>query len=259
MKQILITFTRKVTEPFLFQKTLPSDFNHAKILVSSRADIRMLLPGLEGPGSDLFMVVRKYVAMNDVVWDIGSNLGILTFCAAIKVKKKGRVFSLEADPRYADIQSRTLKNFSKEAGNVSILCAAAADRFGILDLVIPKKGHARNYLNIVVGRDSASEADMTKQVVTLTLDWLLEHWSPPNFVKIDVEGAELLVVTGGIKLFSQIRPIAYIECSAENSDGLTDFFKKNNYLLFSLNSSGEEQSIERFVFNTIVKPKELCE
>ncbi len=41
----------------------------------------------------------------------------------------------------------------------------------------------------MVGGNSAGDAEMTKQVVTLSLDWLLEHWSHPNFIKIDVEGA----------------------------------------------------------------------
>jgi FkbM family methyltransferase len=257
MKQSLVKVVRKVTSSFLFKKTLPPDFNREKIIVSSRSDIRLLAPGLEQAAGDLFTVVRKYVSPNDVVWDIGSNLGIFTFCSAIKTQRNGSVFSLEADSRYADIQSQTLKTFSEEAGTVSILCAAVADQLGILELLIPKKGHARNHLKVVTG-NSAGETDMSKQVVTVTLDWLLQYWSPPNLIKIDVEGAELLAVTGGEKLFSECRPTGYIECSPENSEALTDFFKSHDYLLFSLNVHGEEQPIQRFAFNTIVKPKEQC-
>ena len=258
MKQLLVKLARRATEPLIFKKTLPSDFNDEKIFVSSRSDIRLLAPGLERSAGDLFAVVRKYVSPNDVVWDIGSNLGILTFCSAIKTQKGGCVFSLEADPRYADIQSRTLKTFSEKAGKVSILCAAIADRSGILELVIPKKGHARNHLSVVTG-NSAGEGDTIKQVVTVTLDWLLGYWRPPNFIKIDVEGAELLAATGGERLFSECRPIGYIECSPKNSEALTGFFKKHDYLLFSLDTHGKEKPIEKFAFNTVVKPRERCE
>lgn len=258
MKQTIVKIARKLTEPFLFYKELPSDFQRQKILVTSRSDIRLLAPGLERSAGDLLCVVRKYVPLNGVVWDIGSNLGILTFCSALKVGKGGSVFSLEADPRYADIQTRTLRGFTKKAGQVSILCAAVADQSGILDLIIPKKGHSRNHLSAVGGND-AGEADMTKQVLTLTLDWLLQYWTAPNFIKIDVEGAELLAVIGAEKLFSEMRPIGYIECSRENSEALTNFFKKHDYQLFSLDALGEEKSIEEFAFNTIVKPKELCQ
>lgn len=253
--QILIKIARAITGPFVFRKTLPRSFGRQKIYVSSRADIRLLAPGLHKSAGDLFMVVNNYVSPGSVVWDIGSNLGILSFCSASKVGTNGKVYSLEADPRYADIQSKTLRSLSSEMGKMSILCAAVANRSGILDLIIPKKGHARNHLSIVEG-NSAGEADMTKQVVTLTLDWLLEHWSPPNFIKIDVEGAELLAIEGAKKLFSEVRPIGYIECSAANAESLTNFFTALDYDLFRLGSAGEEIPTNSFAFNTIVKPRE---
>ena len=258
MKPLLVNLARRLTGCLLFRKTLPSDFGRQKIIVTSRSDIRLLVPGWEMPAGDLFRVVRRYVAAGDVVWDIGSNLGILAFSSAVRVGVNGQVFSLEADPRYADIQTRTLKQFTDNAGAVSILCAAVSDRSGVMDLVIPKKGHARNHLAIV-GGNQAGEAEMKKQVVTVTLDWLLEHWKAPDFLKMDVEGAELLAVTGGNRLFSEVRPVCYIECSPENAGAMTGFFKKHRYRLFSLDGTGEEKPIDRFEFNTVARPGETCE
>lgn len=258
MKDYLVQLARTLTGPFLYWKALPTEFGKERILVTSRSDIRLLAPGLKRASGDLFHVVNSYVSERDTVWDIGSNLGILTFSSAIRVGIHGRVYSLEADPRYADIQSRTLRTFTKNSGQVSILCAAVADQSGVLDLLIPRKGHARNHLGIVSG-NSAGEAEMTKQVVTVTLDWLLNFWNPPQFVKIDVEGAELLAIKGGEKLFSEVRPSCYIECSPENSELMTIFFKERDYLLYSLDGSGNEILVDRFVFNTVVKPKEKCE
>lgn len=205
----------------------------------------------------MFHAVRNYVSKGDTVWDIGSNLGILTFSSAVKVGPQGHVYSLEADPRYADIQSKTLRNFTLDSGKVSILCAAVANRPGVLDLVVPKKGHARNHLGVVAG-NSAGEAEMTKQVVTLTLDWLLDFWHAPQFIKIDVEGAEVLATQGAERLFTEIRPLCYIECSSENSETMTRFFKDRDYLLYSLNEEGQEHPIDHFEFNTVAKPKEKC-
>ncbi|MDA7684074.1 FkbM family methyltransferase [Akkermansiaceae bacterium] len=258
IKQLLVKSARAVTGPFVFKKSLPKDLGGQKIFVSSRSDIRLLAPGLERSAGDLLTVVRNYVSEGSVVWDIGSNLGILSFCSAAKGGSQGKVYSLEADPRYADIQSRTLRNLSsnQKIGEVSILCAAAADRAGILDLVIPKKGHARNQLSIVEG-NSTWEADMKKQVVTITLDSLLEHWSPPNFIKIDIEGAELLALEGGKRLFSEIRPVGYIECSFANSERLTKIFADLDYDLFTLELDGTEIPTDKFEFNTIVKPRKL--
>lgn len=258
MRNHLVKFARHLTEPFLYRKTLPTEFGKERILVTSRSDIRFLTPGLERAAGDLFRVVNNYVSEGDTVWDIGSNLGILTFCSAVRVGMDGHVYSLEADPRYADIQTRTLRTFTKRAGQISILCAAVADKPGVLDLVIPRKGHSRNHLAVVTG-NSAGEAEMTKQVLSVTLDWLLTYWRPPRFIKLDVEGAELLAVKGGDKLFGKIRPTGYIECSPEHSDLMTTFFKERRYLLYSLDRLGNETLVDRFVFNTVVKPRELCE
>jgi FkbM family methyltransferase len=254
MRQTIVKAIRAVTGSFVYRKRLPQDFGRQRIHVTTRADIRLLIPGLQRPAGDLFIVVRNYVKPGSVVWDIGSNLGILTFSSAMQVGQKGEVYSLEADPRYADLQSRTLRELSDSAGKVSILCAAVADRAGILDLVIPKRGHARNHLN-VVGGNSAGEADTTKQVVTLTLDWLLGHWRHPDFVKIDVEGAEWLAIEGGKHLWTEVRPTGYIECAPENVDSMTDFFTNLDYDLFTISSNGEEKPTERFAFNTVVKPR----
>jgi FkbM family methyltransferase len=253
----LVRSARALTGPLVFRKSLPRDFGSQKIHVTTRSDIRLLKPGFQESSGDLFTVVRNYVKPGDTVWDIGSNLGILTFASAMQVGPKGKVYSLEADPRYADLQSRTLRDItSDQAGKVSILCAAVANQAGILDLVIPKKGHARNHLSIV-GGICAGEAAMTKQVLSVTLDWLLNQgqWGRPDFVKIDVEGAEALAVEGGKNLFEQARPVAYIECAPENTGFLTQYFTKLNYGLFTLGPKGEEIATEQFAFNTIVKPK----
>jgi FkbM family methyltransferase len=38
----------------------------------------------------------------------------------------------------------------------------------------------------------------------------------PDFVKVDVEGAELLVLEGAHEMISQVRPVFYIEVGKEN-------------------------------------------
>jgi FkbM family methyltransferase len=248
---------RGLTGGFLFRKSLPLEFGGQRLWVTSRADIRLLMPGWKCSADDLFDVVLNYVKTGDTVWDIGSNLGILSFCSAIQSGVNGRVYSLEADPRYADIQTRTLRTFTASAAPLSILCAAAADQIGVLDFIIPKKGHARNHLAVVEG-NSAGEAEMTKQVMTVTLDWLLTHWQAPQFVKIDVEGAEWLAVQGATKLIAEIRPRFYIECNETNAAALTRLFHDHDYKLFSLASGGQKQAIQHFAFNTLAIPVEQC-
>ena len=48
-------------------------------------------------------------------------------------------------------------------------------------------------------------------MVSVTGDFLLDHWPAPDFVKMDVEGAELLALQGAGRLLEEVRPTFYIE------------------------------------------------
>lgn len=253
----LAAFVRKATGQLIFKKRLPKKIGRASIYVTSRSDVRLLAPGFSWSAGDLVAVADRYVKRGSVTWDIGSNLGIFSFCSALRAGPGGQVYSLEADPRYADIQFRTLLKFPEDAARIHVLCAAVADQVGLVELWVPKKGHSRSHLAQVKG-NSAGEVEIRKPVITVTLDWLLDRWSPPAFIKIDVEGAEGLAINGADRLFSEIRPEGYIECAEENVGVLTKFFKDRDYRLFVMRDDGGECPVDRFSFNTIVRPHEKC-
>ena len=252
----LAHIARKLTGRFVFQKRLPVEFGGARINVTSRSDIRLLAPGFKTV-SDLLHVASHYIQPENCVWDIGANLGIFSFLSAWKAGEKGHVFSLEADPFYAELQHKSGRTLPAGYAPFTPLCAAIADKIGILELCIPKNGHSRNHLSIVEG----NRADMTetrKQVVTITGDFLLQHWTKPDFVKVDVEGAEMLFLKGATSLVERIRPTFYIEINESSQEAATQIFKTANYKFFEVSSAGTEKPVNRCLFNTIVKPAERC-
>ena len=66
-------------------------------------------------------------------------------------------------------------------------------------------------------------------VPTFTLDSLLDCFDAPNFVKIDVEGAELMALQGSQKLINLVRPIFYIEVGEDISEEVFMIFDSANY------------------------------
>jgi hypothetical protein len=95
-----------------------------------------------------------------------------------------------------------------------------------------------------------------KQVVSLTADFLLKYWPKPDFVKVDVEGSEILFLRGATELLETVRPSMYIEVCEANSDLATEVLSSFNYQMFTLAADGSEQQTEKCQFNCIAKPTE---
>lgn len=94
-------------------------------------------------------------------------------------------------------------------------------------------------------------------VTTKKLDSVIPENTPIDFIKIDVEGAELQVLKGGIQIIARCRPVIMFEFAQVHVEayGVTplemfDFFLTNNYKLFRLDI-GEEYSRESFESNFI--------
>jgi len=251
----LARVARHMTGRFTFRKRLPAEFGAARIHVTTRSDVRLLAPGFSRTATDLFHVARACIKAGDCVWDIGSNLGIFAVCAAWKAGNRGRVFALEPDPCYADLLYRTARTLPDRYAAVTPLCAAVADRLSILELAIPRRGHSRNHLRIVSDMGD-NETEAVKQVISVTCDFLLACWPKPDFVKIDIEGAELLFLGGAGQMLSQVRPGLYLEVSPANCDEVTDLLLRHRYVLSRVAADGTATPVDRCVFNTLAQPAE---
>lgn len=229
---MLATVARSATSPFTFRKRLPSEFGGLPVWVTPAADLRVLYPGFDRCARDLQLVASILVKPGHVVWDIGSNLGIFSVCAAAKAGPEGQVFSVEADPEYAALQHRTFLGLPGQAAPCCILSAAIADRVSILDFGVHARGSARSGLVETASSAPASQ----KPVMAVTLDFLLQHWPAPNVVKIDVEGADLLVLRGAIRLLRDVRPAIYTEMTEDTYPLSSEIFQAAGYDLRRLDA-----------------------
>lgn len=141
-------------------------------------------------------MVRELVRPNMTVWDIGANVGLFSFAAA---SLGARVVAVEADTWLANLihQSVLLNKLP-----VTVLSAAVSDRQGVSRLHLSDEGKASNSL----GGDGSS----TQTVITITLDWLLEHFPAPQVLKIDVEGMEYAVLSSARQVL-HTRPFIFCE------------------------------------------------
>lgn len=128
---------------------------------------------------------------DDVVYDIGANTGIYTLFAAKKCPN-GKVIAFEPYPPNINILKRDIRR--NNIGNIDVFDIALSDSTGRIQFNQPDDD------DIGYGSSSieADGSEDTIEVPTTTGDKLIaDNKIPyPNIVKIDVEGAEPLVIDG---------------------------------------------------------------
>lgn len=164
------------------------------------------------------------------MWDVGANIGLFTFAAA---HRAASVIAIEPDPRLADLLRRSAEAFDQ----VKVLEVAISDSKGSALLNIASRGRAANFLE-GLGTEQSGGVRKTQTVTTLRLDQLLDSFSPPDFIKVDAEGAELKVLRGGEKMLREVRPTILIEIQPSNYQAATLLLKDAGYVLHSASEPG---------------------
>ena len=148
----------------------------------------------------------RSLSAGGVFWDIGAHAGFFTVLGARLVGDTGRVLAVEpiAENRRRLLESIRLNRLE----NVVVLPYAVAAEPG--KGVLYAEGASSMWT--LRRRDGTTE----QAVECLSLAGLSELApSPPDVVKIDVEGAELDVLRGGVELLLDVRPKLIVEFVSE--------------------------------------------
>lgn len=247
-------FLRLLLKQISFPRTLRTKEGHLRLWVSPGCDWRFLRPDWQRAGyAELLEVAQTWVRSGMNVWDIGANVGVFTFAALQRVGRNGSVTAIEPDPTLSSMIAHSrhanLRRDGLNPNGPKVLTLAFNDAEGVLDLVVPINGSARNHLASVAGNAADGEYDR-RATVALTADWLLLHLGRPDFIKIDVEGAEVSLLRGAREVLAKARPMIYIEVNEENTRAVTALLSEHDYCLFDY-SDGGWNATERCAFNTL--------
>lgn len=214
----------------LLKRRVEVNGNKIPLFVSPDAQLKFLKSGVKAFDQDLICIAEKYLSPDSNVWDIGANVGLFTFAAA-SVAVGGTVISVEADTWIAGLLRRTasLKEYSKS--RICVVPAAVSRENSVASFMIAKRGRASNSLEATSDSRSQMGGYREKQFVpTLTMDTLLQSFPSPNFVKMDIEGAEYMALQGAQKVINEVRPTFYIEVGNEVASQVCDLFREANYV-----------------------------
>lgn len=196
--------------------------------------------------------------------DVGAHVGQYTLLASKEVGPTGHVYSFEPHPTNFEALSYNVR--LNEFTNVSLYNAALADSLLECELFINAADAGRRNRgthSLRVQKDWSRSAAIP--IRAMRLDDVLGYVTRLDVLKIDVEGAELLVLKGAEKLLARFRPIIAFESAEESTASFghstTDakrLLAERGYRLFKLPPENRRMSLlptlatEADQFSTIV-------
>lgn len=199
-------------------------------------------------------IFKKILKPGMNVVDIGANFGLYSIMASRLVTEEGHVFSFEPEPSTYKVLENKLSRLDLK--NVSLYNQALSNKEGTEKLYFDEGnvgGHSFSEKNIYKGNNY-------HEVSTNTLDNFFED-TKVDLIKIDTQGAEGLVFSGGLKILKRDKPIILLEFWPH---GMDEFDIKFDDLLDILDEIGYKISVIDKTSKTIEKVDrktlyELCD
>jgi FkbM family methyltransferase len=214
-----------------FQRRLPPKFGSLPIIVSPSAGLKFAFRRSKDLDPTLLSLAKELVHAGDVVWDIGANVGLFSFSAAFFAGSSGKVFAFEPDTWLVALLRKSCRRQPPAIAPVTIVPVAIAAAESLRQFSISRRSRATSHLSEYGTTQTGGTAE-SQTVVTVSADWLLRHLPPPSVVKIDVEGAEVEVLSGAKSILERVRPRFLVEVGSAHAVEVAKLFDRHGYTLF---------------------------
>jgi len=182
--------------------------------------------------------------------DLGAHRGYYTLLASKLVGEKGRVFAFEPAPENFTLLSRNLKGM----GNVTLVPKAVSNNSGIARFFLSPDDSVTHSLYEVGDNWQSIEVEVT------SLDeFFKDNDSKLDFIKMDIEGAEISALEGmaelikkneNLKIITEFRP-ELLETSGASSSGFLKKLTEYGFKLYLIND--DKETIEPVTIDDIFR------
>ncbi len=214
------------------------------------------------------LLMYELIAPNHVIFDIGANLGWYSLNFS-KLAPHGKVYAFEPLPKTFTKCQRNLE--LNGAQNVDLHNFALSTKEGEIKFFYNEKSSGSSSMKNLLELEDTVE--ITCELSTLDI-FVEAHGGVIDFIKCDVEGAELLVFQGAINTLKVAKPIIFTEMLRKWSakydyhpNDIIALFKEYDYECFYSNGNTlhkiaevtEETSQTNFFFLHSTKHRNLIE
>jgi FkbM family methyltransferase len=188
----------------------------------------------------------RLIKRNDVVIELGANRGFYTSLFSNIVGKNGLVYGFEAVPSTYQILRKNVSTFSNFK-NYKLINKAVADENSSRKIYLPNDddGQASLQKQEFGSWKGGLVSSLDCKVVRLDDYFAQQQISKIDFVKCDIEGAELFALKGMKQLLAKYKPILFLEICAQwtksfgyKPSDILEFLKQNGYNSFCLAECG---------------------
>jgi FkbM family methyltransferase len=150
------------------------------------------------------LVIDK-IKENDVVIDIGANIGYYTLIFAKLVGKNGKVIAFEPDPSNFKLLKKNIQTNGYK--NVVLVQKAVSTKNDVLKLFLCDFNYSMHRIY------DSKYGEESVDIESVNLDDYLEKnnlFDKVNFVKMDIEGSEISALGGMEKLLNRNSPLTLL-------------------------------------------------
>jgi FkbM family methyltransferase len=216
------------------------------VLAVDRADTAVSAPIMAGSWEPhTTRLFKRFVRPGMTVADVGANVGYFTMLAAALVGSAGRVYAFDPNPENCRLIALSINRSAIDTIHLLPVALGASNGYAYFTSAIGSNGG-------ILGDDPSFLLDGRGSVVPmLRLDALLDD-DHLDLLKVDVEGAEHLVVQGALSIVERARPVIISEFSCEMISRVSGVrpaeylasLTNRGYRIFVIERSGELRDVD---------------
>ncbi len=173
--------------------------------------------------------LARELSPGQTFFDLGANAGFFTLLAAKCVGAKGQCVAFDPSPENAISITAQIELNHLTQCRVVQECVHAQE--GEASFSFETAGSPMGHLG------AKREGESSIQVKQTTLDAAYRVYGAPNFIKMDIEGAEVAALEGARELLQTCHPAWLIELhGAECAEGVRRILSGHGYSFFSLDA-----------------------